>query len=234
MACGKSVSILPAHLDDGDEITLQFGAGDPAGAEALLRSIVELARDHQLSESSPLRYGFWEIVLRRNAHQLDVWECAADGQTLERGADLSLRWWREQHDVCARWHAEFSPPSMRQLIVVSDGVFEGDVVQGVRYPSPDHMSGWWITTDRYNGDIKTLKTEHAFHLVQHRPDLARFLALLERPAARRAAVDFFTASRGDTLCRGSQWSLHFQHAQARRRPLPHRRRFCSCAVAGAR
>lgn len=64
-----------------------------------------------------------------------------------------------------------------QLVVVSDGVLEGDPVEGVRYPSPEHMSGWWITTDRYNGDIGTLKTEHAYHILEKRPDLAKYMLL---------------------------------------------------------
>jgi hypothetical protein len=54
---------------------------------------------------------------------------------------------------------------------------QGDAVQGVRYPSPEHMSGWWITTDRYDGDIRSLTQEHLYHLTAARPDLARCLAL---------------------------------------------------------
>jgi hypothetical protein len=63
------------------------------------------------------------------------------------------------------------------MVVISDGVFDGDHVQGVRYPSPEHMSGWWITTDRYDGKVSSLKTIHAYHLTRERPDLAPFLAL---------------------------------------------------------
>jgi len=41
------------------------------------------------------------------------------------------------------------------------------------------MSGWWITTDLYNGDIKTLRREHTYHVTAARPDLAKYLALPE-------------------------------------------------------
>lgn len=64
-----------------------------------------------------------------------------------------------------------------QLVVVSEGVLAGDPVEGVRYPSPKHMSGWWITTDKYNGDISTLTTEHAYHILERRPDLAKYMLL---------------------------------------------------------
>ena len=51
------------------------------------------------------------------------------------------------------------------------------MVQGVRYPSPPHMSGWWITTDLYDDDITSLKTVHACHVTAVRPEQARYLAL---------------------------------------------------------
>jgi hypothetical protein len=63
------------------------------------------------------------------------------------------------------------------LITVSEGVFEGDDVQGVRYRLPSHMSGWWITTVRYNGALSSLKNVHEYLLTASRPDLTRFLAL---------------------------------------------------------
>lgn len=68
-------------------------------------------------------------------------------------------------------------PEPDQLVVISDGVYEGDVVEGVRYPSPILMSGWWLTTDRYDGDIKSLKTVHVRHICELRPDLSKFLGL---------------------------------------------------------
>ena len=68
-------------------------------------------------------------------------------------------------------------PESNQMVVISEGVYEGDVVEGVRYPSPKHMSGWWLTTNRYDGDIKSLKTVHFRHIAETRPDLSGFLGL---------------------------------------------------------
>ena len=38
-------------------------------------------------------------------------------------------------------------------------------------------AGWYVTTPRFNGDSKTLKVEHLYHLTAARPELARFVAL---------------------------------------------------------
>ena len=82
-----------------------------------------------------------------------------------------------QRLTCERFGAAFSPPRPEQLCAVSVGVFDGDSVQGVRYHAPSHMSGWYLTTARYNGDHQTLTVEHVGHLIESRPDVAELLAL---------------------------------------------------------
>ena len=39
------------------------------------------------------------------------------------------------------------------------------------------MSGWWLITEKYDGNIESLKHEHTYHVTAARPDLASFLAL---------------------------------------------------------
>jgi hypothetical protein len=63
------------------------------------------------------------------------------------------------------------------MVAVSEGVFEGRDVEAMRYPAPEHMSGWWTTTDLYDGNVESIRTEHAYHLVEHRPELVQYLAL---------------------------------------------------------
>lgn len=82
-----------------------------------------------------------------------------------------------QQALCVRYGATFTPPTAEQMCAISDGVYEGDPVQGVRYEAPAHMSGWYLTTERYNGDHTTLLVEHIAHVVERRPDVAVFLAL---------------------------------------------------------
>lgn len=82
-----------------------------------------------------------------------------------------------QKECCAFYDADFSPLDEEQLVVISDGVYEGEPVEGVRYQSPDHMSGWWVTTDKYNGDTDSLKTVHFSHIKEKRPDIAIYMAL---------------------------------------------------------
>lgn len=83
----------------------------------------------------------------------------------------------EMLEICSLNNVNPLPIANEQLVVISDGVFEGSLVEGTRYPSPEHMSGWWLTTEKYNGDVSTLRTEHFYHILEKRPDLVRYMAL---------------------------------------------------------
>jgi hypothetical protein len=84
----------------------------------------------------------------------------------------------EQKKCCEHFNTEFSPVEDTQLVAISKGIYEGVVpVEGVRYPSPKHMTGWWLTTDEYDGNIDSIKTVHFSHIVEKRPELAIYMGL---------------------------------------------------------
>jgi hypothetical protein len=133
---------------------------------------------HRIQSGETLGYGYWITkAIGENGGNLSFWEYEPEAVKYVPGITNTLRYWRDQHQICTMASSLYSPPNAEQLIVISDGVFEGEDVQGVRYPSPGHMSGWWITTDRYDGNVSSLKTVHAYHLTAKRPDLAKFIAL---------------------------------------------------------
>jgi hypothetical protein len=83
-----------------------------------------------------------------------------------------------QQECCEHYGARYQPVKYEQLVTISQGVYEGNKpVEGVRYPSPSHMSGWWLTTDEYDGNINSLVTVHFQHIVDKRPELALYMAL---------------------------------------------------------
>jgi hypothetical protein len=131
-----------------------------------------------IGSGETMAYGYWLVKFQgADQNTLETWEYTPDAADFVKGANLTLSYWRDQHIACKLHGAEFKPPRPDKLTIISDGVLEGLPVQGVRYPSPDHMSGWWITTDLYNGNIQTLKREHTYHVTAVRPDLAKYLAL---------------------------------------------------------
>jgi hypothetical protein len=143
---------------------------------AFILSYMSEGREINLGET--IGYGYWiaKAVADKNGRTC-FWERSPDGNEYIPGVSNTLRYWRDQHRVCEAASSLFVPPNAAQMVAISDGVLEGDVVQGVRYPSPSHMSGWWITTDRYDGNVSSLRTVHAYHVTSKRPDLAMFLSL---------------------------------------------------------
>lgn len=147
----------------------------------LLRTLGDYIVSHQkaLGANDKVSHGYWLVQLRRREDgDFEVFESTADGGDFIRGGSLALHYWKEQSDVCRRFDAEFSPPRPDQKAAVSLGVLEGDIpVWGVRYPAPPHMSGWYLTTERFSGNVADLRVEHLYHVTAERADLAPFLAL---------------------------------------------------------
>jgi len=132
-----------------------------------------------LKPGETLQYGYWMIRLcPRGSEVLDIQELAPEGEGFVDGASYTLRSFAAQRKACQIFSSQFSPPKPDSLVVISDGVLESNPgLQGVRYPSPSHMSGWWLTTDAYDGDIESLRTVHCKHVTHQRPQLLQYLAL---------------------------------------------------------
>jgi hypothetical protein len=148
-------------------------------ADSFLRFVMGYMADsgRQIFPGETIAYGYWLIKFEDDGGSLAAWEYEATATQYVAGASLCLRYWRDQHATCSHYQAVFSPPRPDRLTVVDEGVLEGLPVQAVRYPSPEHMSGWWITTDRYNGDTASLRREHTYHVTAARPELAPYIAL---------------------------------------------------------
>ncbi len=150
-------------------------------AIALLRTLgeYELSHEKPIRRGDKVRQGYWLVMLEDGTEgDFEVFELTADGANSVRGANLTLRYWTEQSEVCRGVGADFSPPYLDQKVATSVGLLEGDLpVSGVRYEAPPHMSGWYLTTERYSGDAKDLRVDHLYHVTSKRPDLACFLAL---------------------------------------------------------
>lgn len=160
-------------------LRLHFG-DDSRVAEELLRMIGDYVISRKISLQSEETFGFgsWTVqFIVGDKGELWVNEYVLEGDRYVDGASFAMNLWKNQQIICEQNKVLCIRPTSTQLVVVSDGVLEGDPVEGVRYPSPGHMSGWWITTDRYNDDPKTLKSIHLMHVLRVRPELAEILAL---------------------------------------------------------
>lgn len=149
-------------------------------SEQFLRFVVNylLREDVEIKPEETLNYGYWIVKFRAaSSNLLEVWEYDPQATGFVMGGSLTLHYWHEQHRVCALYGAEFSPPRADKLTVVSAGVMEGLPIQAVRYPWQEHMSGWLLVTEKYDGTIKSLMHYHTYHVTASRPDVAPFIAL---------------------------------------------------------
>jgi len=125
-----------------------------------------------------ISYHSWLLKFKQNTDfYYDVWEANIDGSGFSEGIEYSVKVISEQTEECKKVSVIPCFPKFSQYVVISKGVYEGLRVDAVRYPSPDHMTGWWLTTELYDDNIDSLMNVHYFDLAFRRPDLLPCLAL---------------------------------------------------------
>ncbi|RKT01033.1 immunity protein Imm33 domain-containing protein [Chryseobacterium defluvii] len=131
-----------------------------------------------ISENQNIGYYSWLLQFRlENKNYFDLYEVNSDGNDFNKGCDIAISITRSQSELCSHYGLPAQFPNFNQMIVISDGVYEGKDIEGIRYESPEHMSGWWLITDDYDNNIESLKTVHFHHVVFTRPDILKYLSL---------------------------------------------------------
>jgi hypothetical protein len=139
---------------------------------------IEVSGD-RFEDGDEVTYGFWPLrFVSSGSGRLDVHEMGPGAETFISGVDRAAGYWLAQHEACAFAKAQFSPPSPFQLAAVDPGILSGGPARGERYPSPEHMSGWYLLQSAgERPEVASLRILHLHHVVLERPDLAAFLAL---------------------------------------------------------
>lgn len=177
-------TLFLAHQNSGNELfietTQEFSADDRRGILEFI--ITYLLKENKLiKDQETFAYGVSMLKFtQENEGLLRINDYNPEQDTINPVVSKALAIFKEQLEICNRMKTNCQPPMPHQLVVISDGVYEGLPVEGVRYPSPEHMSGWWLYTEKYNGDIKTLQNVHVSHLIEKRPDLVKYLGLPSR------------------------------------------------------
>lgn len=61
------------------------------------------------------------------------------------------------------------------MVAITAGVVRGKLVEGIRYPASEGVTGWYLMPAGSNPE--EFMPVHATHLFESRPDIARFLGL---------------------------------------------------------
>ncbi|UCA59046.1 hypothetical protein KB553_18710 [Chryseobacterium rhizoplanae] len=155
----------------------------------VIKYIVDYVAENKpvISENQNIGYYSWLLQFRvDDQNYYDLYEVNDDGSDFNRGCDTAISVVRTQSEIC--WEQNLIPifPNFNQLVVISDGVYEGKDIEGIRYDAPQDESGWYLITDDYNDDIKSLKMVHFYHVAFARPDILKYLAI---PFGHRFRMD---------------------------------------------
>lgn len=162
------------------EIRVSIGDNQPENYIEVIKYIIDYIVDSKpvISENQTIGYYSWLLQFRvEEGGCYDLYEVNFDGSGFIKGCDTAISVVRTQSEIC--WQQGLIPlfPNFNQSVVISDGVYEGKDIEGIRYDAPQDESGWYLITDDYNDDIKSLKMVHFYHVAFKRPDIMKYLAL---------------------------------------------------------
>ena len=173
----------------GKEITILRNSYSSADYKDVLISIIDYVLQNKvvISQEQTIAYFSWILqFIESDRGVYELWEAKPDGTGYHRGTDHAINVKLAQEKECEKLGVKPVFPTFSQNIVISEGVYEGMPIDAIRYPSPTHMTGWWLTTDLYDNNIDSLMNVHFFHVAFKRPDILKLLAL---PFGHRFHVD---------------------------------------------
>lgn len=178
---------LTSYLDK--EIRVAMGDNNQEDYINVIKYIVDYITENKptIFENQNIGYYSWLLQFRvDDQNYYDLYEVNNDGSDFNRGCDMAISVVRKQSELCSHYGLPVQFPNFNQSVVISDGVYEGKDIEGIRYDSPQNESGWYLITDDYNDDIKSLKVVHFYHVAFTRPDILKYLAI---PFGHRFRMD---------------------------------------------
>ncbi len=162
------------------EIRVAMGNNRPEDYIEVIKYLIDYIVDNKpvISENQNIGYYSWLLQFRiDDQNYYDLYEVNEDGSDFNKGCDTAISVVRSQSEICRQQNLNPIFPNFNQSVVISDGVYEGKDIEGIRYDAPQDESGWYLITDDYNDDIKTLKMVHFYHVAFARPDILKYLAV---------------------------------------------------------
>jgi len=164
----------------GKELRLQMGSQKNEDYLGVIKYLISYCVDSNpvITDNQNIGYYSWLLQFRLDEDNFyDLYEANSDGSDFNKGCDTAISVVRQQSEICWQQHLIPLFPNFNQSVVISDGVYEGKDIEGIRYDSPQDESGWYLITDDYNDDIKSLKMVHFYHIAFARPDILKYLAI---------------------------------------------------------
>lgn len=164
----------------------EFCINNGSYSEDNLRTIIDYILNYVKSEekkilnNETIGVGSWILKFVFSDDYIEIHELKdiVNGENIyEFNLDYIIRFINEQQNIARKYNVKLDIPRIGQKIAFSKEICEGSEINAVRYIAPEHMSGWYLTSNSYNGDINSLQVDYLYFLLKKRPDLAGYLSL---------------------------------------------------------
>lgn len=175
-----SSGLLGKHIDD--ELAIVIKSRSVEEYLDVLSYMIDYILDYQpiIKDGQTIGYYSAHFKFRRMGDKkvLELTEPIDEsGENYISGVDDGMMIASAQAYMCEQLEVQPVWPMFDQTVIISKGVYEGEPIEGIRYPPTEHTCGWWLTTDQYDNNTKSLIHVHYYHIVFRRPDILEMLAL---------------------------------------------------------
>lgn len=132
-----------------------------------------------LKDKDTFEFGSWLLQFVSNGDYFEIYELEnvlAGKNIYKEGIDIAIEIYRIQSSLVKEGIAP-QIPKFSQKIALTEDIYNGSEINGVRYGAPSHMTGWYLTSNSYKGDIKRLIVDYLYFIINNRFDIVKFLAL---------------------------------------------------------
>jgi hypothetical protein len=152
---------------------------DETGTLNLMYFLIDYILKNQpiIRDNHTISYGLWLLKFILVDDRFHIYELDEHFENWIEGASRAIYYLELQRSVCKEEKAQLNVPLFTQKIALSKGVLEGNLVQGIRYPSEGNMCGWYLSTSEYDRNIKNMTVVDLPIFVVKRSDLIQFLGL---------------------------------------------------------
>lgn len=164
----------------GKEFTFRFNGDDLTIINEIIKHIVsyfESSRS-EIIDNDTFGCFSWMIKFIFKKDLIELYELdPVTGNTYLFSLDKTESLLFDQMEICKTYSVNFQPALLNQKIAISKEIYSGAEVNAVRYDAPEHMTGWYLTSNNFSGDVSDLAVDHLYHILVARPELARFFCV---------------------------------------------------------
>ncbi|MBK7634671.1 MAG: hypothetical protein IPJ13_10520 [Saprospiraceae bacterium] len=163
----------------GFEISVKSERINKLSCDVLINYIYTLVvqQNIKISDNQTMAFYSWLIkFVKLDGGRYEIYELNPYTKNFTAGIFYSTNLLTKQKKICALYDVSCDFPHFGEMIAVSEG-YDNSKISCERHERESTDCGWYITSDLYNGDYKSMKLIHFSHFAIVHYDVLEYFSL---------------------------------------------------------